>query len=491
MSWCLAWAEPLRGPKLALSAMAVSKVGAATRAFVGVLLVLARSYKLLLEVNRESSEEQLVKAYRRLLLKTHPDKGGKAKDQTKLNLAKGAWDEARGREKAAPVEGRLVVARQEYRVSAAVVLLTYQGVVDLEQWHRFVAFARGSLKKWGAKKWSATLEACETDGLHTHLVLQFEEKVDKTARSFAFEGLTPNVRAGDYLGEGFNGKRQQQSVDRGFFYVFADKVGTQREADGKPCFEGNHVPVWVAAQKGQSRYVVLGKWSENLWKAQKLDHACYDEYLYLARDGVLSRKRNLDEVRSWEERRDATKEREAATKRVKANFQPFKEVPAVTAWLSGSSEELDRYPFLVVLAPSRAGKTEFAKSLFKRPLVVTVGDLEHFPDGLRRFKRNFHDGIVLDDLRDFAFCVRHQEKLQGKVDTETEFASTPSGQHAFSLWLWKVPVVVTANYTTKNRSLLDTNDFLANTDNRVLVELTAPPGQAAPDSLYSSRRQGA
>ena len=122
--------------------MAVSKAGAATRAFVGVLLVLARSYKLLLEVNRESSEEQLVKAYRRLLLKTHPDKGGKAKDQTKLNLAKGAWDEARGREKAAPVEGRLVVARQEYRVSAAVVLLTYQGVVDLEQWHRFVAFAR-------------------------------------------------------------------------------------------------------------------------------------------------------------------------------------------------------------------------------------------------------------------------------------------------------------------------------------------------------------
>ena len=93
-------------------------------------------------------------------------------------------------------------------------------------------------------------------------------------------------------------------------------------------------------------------------------------------------------------------------------------------------------------------------------------------------------------LRDFAFCVRQQEKLQGKVDTETEFASTPSGQYSFAKWLWKVPVVVTANYTTKNRSLFETCDFLGNTENRVLVELAASPGQATPDSLYSSQ-QGA
>lgn len=85
---------------------------------------------------------------------------------------------------------------------------------------------------------------------------------------------------------------------------------------------------------------------------------------------------------------------------------------------------------------------------------------------------------MLDDLRDFYFCVRHQEKLQGKVDAVTEFAATPSGQYAFEKWLWKVPIVVTANYTTKNRDLLDSNDFLANPDNRVLVHRTSPPGCA-------------
>ena len=475
-------------------AMPVSKVAAATRAFVGVLLAFARSYEVALTVNRDSGPDELLKAYRKLLLKTHPDKGGKKRDQQRLQEAKEQFEKTRGgtsaaggRPRAAGGPGDLVVAaaskrrkRAEFRVNSTVVLLTYQGVKTLAQWHRFVAFVKRSLKKWKAFRWAATLEACETGGLHTHLTLQFTEEVDKTAQSFRFEGITPNVSQGDYLGEGVNKKRYQTSVNRGFFYVFADKLGTQREADGRPCFEGNHVPVWVKAQKGQSRYAVKGKWCENLWQERKLGHDEYENYLHLARDGVISRKRNFDEVKKWEDARDEAAERKAATERVRKKlFKPFEDVPAATTWLSLFKDEADRYPFMIVLAPSRAGKTEWAKSLFKNPLVVQVGELDHFPDGLRKFNRRVHDGIVLDDMRDFYFCVRHQEKMQGKVDAPAEFASTPSGQHAFQKWLWKVPMVVTANLTTRNADLLENNDFLGNPNNRVLVHRAAPPGVGA------------
>jgi hypothetical protein len=79
---------------LTLSRM-LSKVGVATRAFVVVLLALAKRYKLLLTVNRHSSTEQLVKAYRKLLLKAHPDKGGRKVDFQKLQQAKETWDAVR------------------------------------------------------------------------------------------------------------------------------------------------------------------------------------------------------------------------------------------------------------------------------------------------------------------------------------------------------------------------------------------------------------
>ena len=76
--------------------------------------------------------------------------------------------------------------------------------------------------------------------------------------------------------------------------------------------------------------------------------------------------------------------------------------------------------------------------------------------------------------------------MQGKVDTTAEFASTPSGQHAFAKWLWKVPMVVTANHTTRNADLLESNDFLGNPNNRVLVHRDAPPGVGAGGGAGSS-----
>jgi hypothetical protein len=41
---------------------------------------------------------------------------------------------------------------------------------------------------------------------------------------FAFEGIAPRVDQNDLCGEGLCRKKVQESVDRGFFYVFANKV---------------------------------------------------------------------------------------------------------------------------------------------------------------------------------------------------------------------------------------------------------------------------
>ena len=85
-----------------------------------------------------------------------------------------------------------------------------------------------------------------------------------------------------------------------------------------------------------------------------------------------------------------------------------------------------------------------------------------------------YEGSVLDDVRDLEFLVFHQEKLKGKYDCEVEFGSTPSGNFAFSLDLYGIPIVVTINGTTRNQSLLETDDFLGNPENRVVVDFPLP-----------------
>ena len=234
---------------------------------------------------------------------------------------------------------------------------------------------------------------------------------------------------------------------------------------------GNYFPCWTAER---CTYEVLGRWPEKLWKAHKLTHEVYEEYLFACRDGVLYRKRNFEARKEREEQQKARKEVEERVKRIRGNpalYQPFPEVPEARAWLETFKHDALRYQVLVVLGESRSGKTEWAQSLFKRPLTLKIGQLEHFPEGVREFKRGCQDGLVLDDLRDLKFLVAHQDKLQGKYTGAVEFASTPGGQLSYQRAL---PVVATANYSTANLQLLEKDDFLGNPGNWLLLHWPRP-----------------
>ena len=131
----------------------------AQRAFVTVLLALAAAYGVSVTVTRESPDAALLRAYRRLLLRVHPDKGGTGDDQRTLQGARETWEKARhnaaGRPKAKSAPKRAARARptapshdnhpgvpsndlalpgakkKGFRIRALGVLLTYHKVRDL------------------------------------------------------------------------------------------------------------------------------------------------------------------------------------------------------------------------------------------------------------------------------------------------------------------------------------------------------------------------
>ena len=107
-------------------------------------------------------------------------------------------------------------------------MLTYQGLAGPEQWARLNEFYKASLNKLKVKFWCSTLESNAEGGLHARVMVQFKGERDCSVKGFCFEGRWPNARANDLLGEGWCKKRLQQSLDRAMFYVWANKLGTQR-----------------------------------------------------------------------------------------------------------------------------------------------------------------------------------------------------------------------------------------------------------------------
>jgi len=431
-----------------------------------LLLELARAFGASINVTRDTPDNGVKAAYRKVMLKVHPDKpGGSAAAAKRLNNAWDRWNEANrtGKGQAGrPTGGQMAAAptrsqrkKKEFRVQSKAVMLTYQSFDNTDVWDTFLTFVRAHLEAWAVKHWCATLETNSDGAYHLHLMLQFRTATDRAVSVFVFEDKKPNASTNDYCGEALWGKKPQQSVDRGFFYVFANKVGTVVLPSGKLCVDGDYKPCWTKSQK---RYRVLGKWAETLWKERKLTHTVYEKYVYLCRDAVLSRKRNLDAVTEWEQAKRSKKAIAKRIDRIRGNselYRQFPEVPAARAWLRHFEKDALRYPIMVVIGASFTGKTEWVKSLFRQPLELEVGHLTHFPEKMRSFDRDVHDAIILDDIRDLLFLAQHQEKLQGKYDKEVEFASTAGGTCAYQRDLFAVPIVATVNFSTKNLDALD------------------------------------
>ena len=112
---------------------------------------------------------------------------------------------------------------------------------------------------------------------------------------------------------------------------------------------------------------------------------------------------------------------------------------------------------------------------------------------MRSFERHFsasgqvHDGVVMDDVRDLQFLVEHQEKLQGKYNRLAGFGNTPGGTCAYSQDLFRMPVVVTVNNSTRNLDYLVSDDFCSKRGNVHFLGFSGKPGEAPPQTSWPLR----
>ena len=157
----------------------VNAIDVAKRALVTLLRATTALYGVSLTVSRDACDASLRSAYRKISVKTHPDRGGNVEHQKQVNAAYEACQKAvkdrkghggkRGSKRGeSSADGVPTLIREGkgkasgYRFQSAAVLLTYQKFTTKVVWERFVEFVRGSLVKWSVKFWGATLSFLQT-----------------------------------------------------------------------------------------------------------------------------------------------------------------------------------------------------------------------------------------------------------------------------------------------------------------------------------------
>ena len=74
--------------------MVCGPIQAAKRALVNVICALAQVYDVRVSCSRDSPDGVVLKDFRRLALKAHPDRGGQVEHQQQLNDARMKWEKA-------------------------------------------------------------------------------------------------------------------------------------------------------------------------------------------------------------------------------------------------------------------------------------------------------------------------------------------------------------------------------------------------------------
>ena len=134
----------------------MSPPAALKRALVKLLLVLARQFSITLSVTRDSPDEKVKKAFRKVIVRIHPDKPGGSAEHTKaLNDAWAKWQGAqrthgrlssKGSSSAsaavAVIAGRSkpTSKKKVYRIRGEAVMLTYQRIPGITHWNWQIVF---------------------------------------------------------------------------------------------------------------------------------------------------------------------------------------------------------------------------------------------------------------------------------------------------------------------------------------------------------------
>jgi hypothetical protein len=358
-----------------------------------------------------------------------------------------------------------------FRLESKAFMVTYNSrSFTLDTWPEFLAWVKDQRRRLGFRRWAACLEESAAPGVyHAHAYFWWTDGVGLRRRNtddLVFAGVRPRVDV--CTCQATRSRPLKLAAAHGLWYVAVMKVGTK----------ASRTNFWAWRD-----YVPRPEWVRSLWEAHKLTHAMFADLSRELRVGFAERKRDLSELEADERRQAVIDHVKSEMERLRGAgvFRPLRDFKEVDAFLQNfKGGAMCRRPILAVIGGTNLGKSILAADVLQRVakllglpdfLEVTV-EGDKFLD-LTDLDIRQHAGVLLDGVGDVETLKPNREVLQGRPKA-CKAAKSPTMRFSSVYTLCGRAVVVTFDLSAANLHLFDTDHWLSDTRNVILLKLDAP-----------------
>ena len=276
--------------------------------------------------------------------------------------------------------------------------------------------------------------------IHLHVFLRATERLRlPPSRLLTFEDVTPQMSAV----VGGMGLQRKSNSWSGFFYCVVPKIGQIFSHGTRRPFKD---------------FLVDAKWITNLLQAGKISPQTARECFVQTVNGA---KRNCEEIAFLERAEEESAVRVARQRALQAlqtTNAPFRTFALVEEWQRQYAQLDWRYKFLVLVGPSRTGKTQLARSLAGPTggLAYEINCASGSEPDLRGFRFSRHGLILYDEVHPAQ--VAAQRLLFQAGTTLLSLGCSNTNCHSYTVYVHKVRMVLCSNTWTKELEDLTPED---------------------------------
>ena len=363
-----------------------------------------------------------------------------------------------------------------FRLKSKAFMLTYNSsTIDATSFDPFRSFIVSLKSQFGARAWAACLEkslhAEQADRYHMHAYLMWTDGAGIDVRSldpFYFDGVRPRV---DLCTTKMSTTSPHTAACHGLWYVTVMKDGTLRADTNYPAGQ------WYKAK---------ARWLENLFDDGKI---ALQSYIRMSAKlfpvGHASRKRDAEEA--FRDARDQQVDDHVsavlASLRESGAYKPLRSFSVVDQFVANFTGLPQwRRPLLLIVGGTNLGKSMLGGAILERVakelglaeerfLEITVEDDGHLD--MADFNLQLHSGVLLDGVADVLQLKTARETLQGRPKV-LKGARSATMKHAYRFTLARRAIVVTMDLSAENLHSLDTDHWLSDPRNVLVLRLTSP-----------------